>query len=123
CGDDSEAVRFVSWRWRRTFPPMASLGDCGTGLHPLAPFSSMVRGTMATVACPGLRSGLRLHFCGRPFICSVALHTLHLFSVLTFYQGNESDAQENRRSQLEDEHDPGRVSAVCGILPSGRWRH
>ena len=38
---------------------------------------------MATVACSGLRGGLRLHFCSGPFICSAPLHALHLFSVLS----------------------------------------
>ena len=33
------------------------------------------------------------------------------------------DAQENRRRQLEDEHDAGRSGAVYGIVPSGRWRN
>ena len=54
-----------------------------TCLHPLAQFSPMVCRIMATLACPGLRSGLRLHFCGRPLICSAPLHALHLFSVLS----------------------------------------
>ena len=52
------------------FPPMVALGDYGTRCRPLAQFSSMVCRIMATVACPGLRSGLWLHFCSRPFICS-----------------------------------------------------
>src|SRR6185437_7215915 len=43
----------------------------------------MVCRIMAALACPGLRSGLRLHFCCRPLICSAALHALHLFSVLS----------------------------------------
>src|SRR5438309_859633 len=42
---------------------------------------------MATVARPSLRSGLRLHFCSRPFICSAPLHAVHLFSVLSLSQG------------------------------------
>ena len=62
---------------------MVALGDYGTHRRPLAQFSSMVCRIMATVACPGLRSGLWLHFCSRPFICSASLHALHLFSVLS----------------------------------------
>src|SRR5262249_50565202 len=82
CWDDPKAVRFVSWRWRRTFPPMVFLGDCGTCLYPLAQFSPMVWGTMAPGACPRLRSGLWLQLCGRPFVLFAPLHALHLFSVL-----------------------------------------
>src|SRR5438552_8604351 len=51
-------------------------------LNSLAQFSPMVCRIMAAMACPNLRGGLRLHFCGRPFVRSAALHTVHLFSVL-----------------------------------------
>jgi hypothetical protein len=62
---------------------MVALGDCGSRRRPLAQFSPMVWKIMATVARASLRSGLRLHFCSRPFICSATLHALHLFSVLS----------------------------------------
>src|SRR5213595_3610012 len=61
---------------------MDVFGHCRAVPHPLAQFSPMVCRIMAKMACPSLRSGLRLHFCGRPFICSASLHALHLFSVL-----------------------------------------
>src|SRR4029077_10883951 len=82
CGNDTKTVRPVSRRWYRTFPSVVAFADRCTCLHPLAQFSPMVCRIMATMACPSLRGGLRVHFCSRPLICSAALHAVHLFSVL-----------------------------------------
>src|SRR5206468_10170414 len=97
---------------------MVAFGGWRTSLHPLAQFSPMVCRIMATMACTSLRSGLRLHFCGRPLICSAPLHAFHLFSVLSLHIGSESHAQKNCGRQLEDEHDAGRVGAICRVVPS-----
>src|SRR6266498_4265091 len=103
---------------------MVPFGGCRTCLHPLAQFSPMVWRIMATMARSSLRGGLWLHFCGRPLICSAALHAVHLFSVLSLYVEIKSHEKENRRRQLEDEHDAGGVGAVCRVDAAGsRWHH
>src|SRR5436190_23863502 len=94
---------------------MDVFGHCRTGPHPLAQFSPMVCRIMAKMACPSLRSGLRLHFCGGPFICSASLHALHLFSVLMLWPGIKSHEKKNRRRQVEDEHDAAGVAADSGV--------
>src|SRR5262249_35248662 len=95
---------------------MGSAGGCGTPPHSLAQFSPMGWGIIATVTCPPVLGRLPLHFCSRSLICSAPLHPLHLFSVLSPKRGIKLYEKENRRSQLEDEHDAGRVGAVCGIV-------
>src|SRR5262249_21027719 len=69
---------------------MVVFRDWDTRPHPLAQLSPMVWRIMATVACPSLRSGLRLHFCHGPLICSAPLHPLHLFSILSPKRGIKS---------------------------------
>src|SRR5262245_65645154 len=102
---------------------MVYMVDCSAGLRPLAQFSPMVWRKMATMACPSVRSCLRLHFCHRSFICSAPLHPLHLLSVLSPKRGIKLHEKKDRRSQLEDEYDAGRVGAICGIVSARCWRN
>src|SRR5690348_3391662 len=94
---------------------MVALVDCGACPNPLAQFPSMVCRTVATLARSGLCSGLWLHFCDRPLICSASLHTLYLFSVLSPPIRSKPHEKENRCRQLEDEHDAGGVGAICRV--------
>ncbi len=91
-----------------------------TYLDPLAQFSPMVCRIMATMACPSLRSGLRLHFCSRPFICSAPLHALHLFSVLSPKPGIKLHAQKDRRRVVCHPECNEGISRVTKDLPLPR---
>src|SRR5437016_14297022 len=101
---------------------MVPFADWRACLNSLAQFSPMVCRIMAAMACPSLRGGLRLHFCGRPLICSAALHAVNLFSALSLRPGTELHAKEKRgRAARHPERtgDPKEIRNTC--LPPKTW--